>query len=85
MRERRKSEMMDFWAGVKFPYQSIEMGISPWSKTPLWYVRRFGGGWYREASFLDPEHLSAKLITRSRRRKGAILFERKQAIGEGEE
>lgn len=52
--ERMKSEMMDFCAGVNLPYHSIEMGISPWSKAPLWYARRVGGGWYRELSFLEP-------------------------------
>ncbi|OAY78125.1 hypothetical protein ACMD2_06982 [Ananas comosus] len=60
--ERRKSETMDFWAGVKRPYQRTETGMSPSSTAPSWYVRRFGCGWYKAASFRDPVDARAKLI-----------------------
>ena len=43
VRERRKSESMDLWVEVNLPYQRMEIGMSPSSKAPLWYVRRFEG------------------------------------------
>jgi hypothetical protein len=49
-RERRKSETTAFCAGVKRPYQRMETGMSPLSTAPLWYVRRFGWGWTRNAA-----------------------------------
>lgn len=44
MRERRKSEMMDLWAGENFPYHRMETGMCPSSKAPPWYVRMVGDG-----------------------------------------
>ncbi|OAY72602.1 hypothetical protein ACMD2_12360 [Ananas comosus] len=55
VRERRKSEIMDFWVGVNWPYHKMETGISPRSTWPLWYVRRLGCGCTKALSFL-PEY-----------------------------
>lgn len=51
-RERRKSAIMDFWVGENLPYHRTVTGRFPSSKTPLWYVKAIGGGWYSEVSFL---------------------------------
>lgn len=53
--------MMDFWVAVNLPYQRMEIGMSPWSTAPLWYLS--GVVWTRVVSFLDPMHAWAKLTS----------------------
>lgn len=67
--------MMDFWVGVNLPYQRMEMGTTPWSTAPLWYLS--GVGWTNVASFLEPMHTWAKLMaSTSARRVVEAIWER---------